>query len=121
MAYSIHVQRSIAFKPKSVLINLTCLLGMCCAHPKLQQVLEVCGSMSLFGDFLMAYDRFIEYINNLQLKRNTAFKGYAEQLHFTKHLKALVHVDAAWKEVDGPGHGLDDGIPEFVYNDIARA
>ena len=32
----------------------------------------------------------------------------------------MVHVDAAWKEVDGPGHGLDDGIPEFVYNDIAE-
>ena len=118
MAYSFHVQRSIAFKTKSVLINITCLLGMCCTHPKIQQVLENTGSLSLFGDFLMAFDRLIEYVNLLQQKRNTAFRGYDSQLHFTKYIKALVHVDAAWKEADGPGHKLDDGIPTFLYNDI---
>ena len=76
MAYSLHAHRSLAFKTKSVLINMTCLMGMCCAHPKIQQVLEASGSLSLFGDFLMAFDRYIEYINNLQLKRATAFRGY---------------------------------------------
>ena len=120
MAYSVHVHRSLAFKTKSVLINMTCLMGMCCTHPKIQQVLEVSGSISLFGDFMMAFDRFIEYINNLQLKRATAFRGYDSQLCFTKYLKALVHVDAVWKEVDGPGHRLDDGIPSYLYNDIAQ-
>ena len=76
------------------------------------------GFISLYGDFLMAYDRFIEYVNMLQLNRGTAFRGYDQQLHFTKYLKALVHVDAAWKEVDGPGHGLDDGIPTYLYDDV---
>jgi hypothetical protein len=34
-------------------------------------------------------------------------------------LKPLVHVDAAWKEADGPGNAhLDDGIPSYLYNDI---
>ena len=93
---------------------------MCWAHPKLQQVLEVSGFISLYGDFLMAYDRFLEYINLLQLKRSTAFRGYDSQLHFTKYIKPLVHVDAAWKDVDGPGHSLDDGIPDYLYNDIAK-
>ena len=120
MAYSVHVHRSLAFKTKSVLINMTCLMGMCCTHPKIQQVLEVSGCISLFGDALVAYDRLIEYINNLQLKRTTAFRGYDSQLHFTKYLKPLVHVDAAWKEVDGVGHGLEDGVKEFLYNDIAQ-
>ena len=120
MAYSVHAHRSLAYKTKSVLINMTCLMGMCCTHPKIQQVLESSGFISLFGDFIMAFDRFIEYINNLQLKRSTAFRGYDSQLHFTKYLKPLVHVDAAWKEVDGTGHGLDDGTPAFLYNDIAQ-
>lgn len=117
-AYAIHVQRSLSFKPKAVFINFTCLLGLCCAHPKLQTVLENVGCLSLFGDFLMAYDRFLEYVNWCQQRRNSAFRGYDSQLHFTKYLKPLIHVDAAWKEVDGGGHGFDDGIPDFLYNDV---
>jgi len=51
MAYSVHIHRSLAFKTKSVLINMTCLMGMCCTHPKIQRVLEVSGSISLVCDF----------------------------------------------------------------------
>ena len=118
MAYSVHLQRSLAFKVKSVLINLFCLLGATCTHPKVQQVIELCGFISLFGDNLFAYDRFIEYVNRLQINRSTAYRGYDSQLHFTAYLKPLVHIDAAWQEVDGAGHNLDDGIPTYLYNDV---
>jgi hypothetical protein len=119
-AYSIHVQRSLAFKTKSVLINFTSLMGLCCAHPKLQQVLHKVACVSIFGDFLMAMDRFLEYVNWSQQRRNTAFRGFDAQLHFTHFLKPLIQVDAAWREINGGGHGLDDGIPEYLFNDIMR-
>ena len=120
VAYSIHCQRCMANKCKSVLINLTSLVGLMCAHPKLRQVLEHSFALSLLGNNLMAFDRFLEYVNNLQLKRNTAFRGYDSQLHFTKYIKPLLHVDTAWKDADGCGNGFDDGIPAFLYNDVAE-
>ena len=120
LCYAFHCYRSLAHKTKSEFITLTVLTGMVCAHPKLQEVLMNCCCVSLLGSNLMAYDRLIEYVNLLQKKRATAFKGFEKQLNFTRLLKALVHVDAAWKEADGGGTGLDDGIPAYLYNDVSE-
>lgn len=120
VAYSIHTQRSLAHKSKSVLINLTCLAGLCCAHPKLQVVLENTFVVSLFGHVYTPFDHLLEMVNHMQVKRSTAFRGYDAQLHFTKYIKPLLHVDTAWKMADGGIDGTDDGIPSYLYNDIAE-
>ena len=119
-AYSFHVNRSLSHKTKSVYISLVTLTGMVCAHPKLQEVLHMCGCVSLLGTIFAAFDRMVEYLNLLQQKRATAFKGYESQLHFTEYLRALVHVDAAWKEADGSGSGIDSGFPAYLYNDVSQ-
>ena len=95
-------------------------MGLKCAHPKLQTILEYFCTISFLGRIFVPFDRFLEYVNLLQQKRSTAFRGFDSQLQFSKFLKPLVHVDGAWKEADGPGTGLDDGIPEFLYNDVAE-
>lgn len=120
LAYAFHAHRALAYKTKSVYIALTALLGLVCAHPKLVQVLEATCCMSFLGRIYIAFDRFIEYVNLLQQKRGTAFRGYDSQLHFTQYLKPLVHVDAAWKEAEGISTGMDDGIAEYLYNDISE-
>tara|TARA_B110000046_G_scaffold126775_1_gene133183 strand:- start:601 stop:2232 length:1632 start_codon:yes stop_codon:yes gene_type:complete len=120
VAYSIHVHRSVAHKPKEVLIMLTTLAGLCCAHPKLQMVLEFSFAVSLLGHIFSAFDHLLETINNLQLKRSTAFRGYDSQLHFTEYLKPLLHVDACWKLADAGVDLCDDGIPVYLYNDVAE-
>ena len=81
-----------------------------------------CCCVSLLGTVgaQMAFDRLIEYVNHLQKMRTTAFKGFEKQLQFTPHLKALVHIDAAWKEANGVFAGIDDGIPAYLYNDVAQ-
>lgn len=95
-------------------------MGLKTAHPKLQQVLEYYCTLSFLGRIFVAFDQFIEYLNWLQQKRGTAFRGFDSQLQFTEHLKALVHMDTAWREADGRGPMLDDGIPAYLYNDVAE-
>jgi hypothetical protein len=115
-----HSFRSLAHKTKSVYITLISLVGLVCAHPKLQALLEATCCISFLGRTFIAFDRFIEYINLLQQKRGTAFRGFDSQLQFSQYLKTLVHVDAAWKEADGNGTGIDDGIPKYLENDTAQ-
>lgn len=119
MAFAFHCHRSLAEKFKSVLIAATTLMGYACLHPKLVPVVEQMSCISLLGKIWMAFDRFLEYINLLQIKRGTAFRSFDSQLHFTEYLKPLVHVDAAWKEANG-GTGIDDGIPSFLLNDVSE-
>ena len=119
MAYAFHCHRSLANKTKSVYICMITLMGLTCAHPKLVPVLEQMSVVSLLGRIWVAFDRLIEYINLLQQKRGTAFRAFDSQLHFTKYLKPLVHVDAAWRDAEGGESPLDDGIPTYLYNDIA--
>ena len=118
LAYAFHCHRCFAFKIKSVYICMTVLMGLTTAHPKLVRVLEAHSCVSLFGRIWMAFDRFLEYVNLLQQKRGTAFRGFDSQLHFTKYLKPLIHADAAWKDACGLGISNDDGIPAYLYNDV---
>ena len=120
MAFAFHCHRCFAFKVKSVYISLITLMGLACAHPKLQKVLENCCTITLLGRIWVAYDRLLEFLNDMQLKRGTAFRGFDTQLHFTHYLKALVHVDAAWKEAEGAGTAMDDGIASYLTNDVAE-
>ena len=107
---------ALSFKTKSVFITLTTLLGLVCAHPKLQTLLHGCAAVSLLGTIggMFAFDRLLEYVNLLQSKRATAFVGFNSQLTFTELIQALLHVDASWKEANGQSTGLDDGIPAFL-------
>lgn len=118
-AYAFHCFRALAHKFKSVYITMTTLMGLCCAHPKLVQVLQATCTVSMLGRIWIAKDRFLEYVNLLQQKRTTAFKGFDSQLQFSSLLKPLVHVDAAWKEADGAGADIDDGIASYLANDVA--
>jgi hypothetical protein len=120
MAFAFHCFRSWAEKTKSVYITMVALMGLACAHPKLQAVLTACCCISPLGRVFQAFDRFLERLNDMQLKRGTAFRGFDSQLHFTHYLKAMVHVDMAWKEADGARNGLDDGVASYLYNDIAE-
>ena len=86
-------------------------MGLTSAHPKLVPLLERYCCISQFGRIWVAIDRYIEFLNDQQLKRGTAFRSFDSQLHFSEYIKPLLHCDAAWREADGPGIGLDDGIP----------
>jgi len=120
LAFAFHCHRTFAEKTKSVYITMVALMGLVCAHPKLQALLEACCCISPFGRIFVAFDRFLEFLNDMQLKRGTAFRGFDTQLHFTHYLKALIHVDATWKQADGAGTGLDDGFASYLYNDVAQ-
>ena len=98
---------------------MTALMGLCCAHPKLKPALEATCVISFLGRIYVAMDRFLEYVNLLQQKRSTAFQGYDSQIQFSTLLKPLVHVVTAWKEADGAGIAMDDGLPAFFDNDVA--
>ena len=119
-AYAFHCHRSLAFKPKSVYITMVAVMGMACAHPALQSLLAHASCLSLLGCIYMAFDRFLEYVNMCQQQRGTAFKSFDNQLQFSQFLKAMIHVDSAWKTADGNGTGIDDGIPTYLYNDVAQ-
>ena len=95
-------------------------MGLTCAHPKIVQVLELYSCVSLLGRIFIPFDRLLEYVNLLQQKRGTAFRSFDAQLQFSPYLRPLIHCDAAWKAADGGDSGLDDGIPSFLYNDIAQ-
>lgn len=96
------------------------LMGLTCAHEKIVKVLEDYCCISLLGRIWIPFDRFLEYVNLLQQKRGTAFRGFDSQLQFSHFLGPLIHCDAAWKTADGPGTGLDDGIAAFLYNDVSQ-
>ena len=95
-------------------------MGLQCAHPKLRRALEYFCTISMLGRTFVAFDRFLEHVNGMQQKRGTAFRGFDSQLQFSKYLKPLIHIDSAWQEADGNGTGLDDGIPTYLYNDVAE-
>ena len=120
LAFAFHCHRCFATKFKSVYICMIALLGLKCAHPKIVKVLEACSCLSFLGRTFVGFDRFLEFVNDMQLKRGTAFRAFDTQLHFSHYLKPLVHVDQAWKEANGAGAGLDDGVPSFLHNDIAE-
>jgi hypothetical protein len=83
-AWGWHCCRSLAHKPKEVYILSIALMGLCCAHPKLVKVLEDTCILSLLGKIFIFSDRFLEYINLLQQKRTTSFKGYDGQIQFSE-------------------------------------
>ena len=118
-AYAFHCFGSLGRKFKSVFICMIALMGLRCAHPKLVKVLEATCVISFLGRTWIAKDRFLEYVNLLQQKRSTAFRGYDSQIQFSSLLKPLVHVDTAWKMADGQGVGIDDGIPEYLHHDVS--
>jgi hypothetical protein len=121
LAFAFHCHRCFATKFKSVYICMTALIGLRCAHPKLVKVLEECTCLSFLGRIYIAYDRFLENVNDMQLKRGTAFRSFDEQLHFSEYLQPLVHVDQAWKEANANGTGgNDDGITSHLHNDVAE-
>ena len=95
-------------------------MGLKTAHPKLQTLLEYFCTISFLGRTFIAFDHFVEYVNWLQQKRGTAFRGFDSQLQFSEYLKPLTHVDTAWNEADGRGPCLDDGIPAYLHNDVAE-
>ena len=110
---------SLAYKPKSVYIAMISLMGLTTAHHKLVELLERYCCISMFGRIWVAMDRFLEFVNFQQQRRGTAFKAFDEQLQFSEYIKPLMHCDAAWREADGPGIGLDDGIPGDTDGDLS--
>ena len=109
-AVAFHVFRSVAHKIASVQIALIALLGYCCAHPKLQDMLFKTCSVSLLGNAgrLVFIDRLVENINFLQQKRMNAFTGFEKALHHTDLLKPMLHVDHAFEEAESSTHRSDD-------------
>ena len=48
-----------------------------------------------------AYDRWIEYVNNIMKSRNISYCGFEGLIEFTANLKSLYHVDMQYSEVYG--------------------
>ena len=107
-------------KFKSVYISMITLMGLATCHPKLRPLLEQLANVSLLCRIFSAFDRLLEFINAGQQKRCCAFRGFDSQLQFSKYLKPLIHMDAAWREADGTGTGMDDGIPAYLLNDVSE-
>lgn len=120
LAFSFHCFRCFGHKTGSVFISLTALTTLFSVHDKVKRALENYCCISLLGRIFIAFDRFLEYINMLQLNRGTAFKSFDTQLQFSHYLKCLVHVDAAWKQATTGDHPVDSGTPSYLYNDIAE-
>jgi len=99
LPYSFHIFRSVAHKVQSVQIVLITLVGLYCAHPKLQFLLMASCSLSVLGrkGRNMFFDRFLEYVHLLQQKRMNSFTGFDTGLHFSNLLKPMIHIDHAWQ------------------------
>ena len=100
LGYSFHIFRSVAHKVGSVHIALISLVGLYCAHPKLQAMLMACSSISLLGrrGRNMFIDRLLEAINFLQQKRMSSFVGFETGLHNTHLLQPMLRIDHAWQD-----------------------
>ena len=63
-----------------------------------------CHSFHLFRQGCnCAFDRWIEYVNHIMKDRNSCHHAFESTLHFSKHIKALLHVDMVYSEEFGVG------------------
>ena len=110
LSYSFHVFRSVSHKIGSVHIALIALVGLHCAHPKLQAVLMACSSISLLGrrGRNMFIDRLLEAVNHLQQKRMSSFAGFETGLNNSHLLQPMLHIDHAWHDATHGSTQTDD-------------
>ena len=121
-ALAVHLYRGICHKTASARSSLYTLMGMHCAHPKLQQLLRATVSMSVLGrdGGNMYVDRFVEFVNFLLKKRNSSHAAFDMALQFTPHLPALMHAHAAYETaVLGAPH-VEDPIRPSTHNEVAK-
>ena len=98
-AQALHLYRSVSHKVSSARISLYTLMGLCCAHPKLRELLRVTASISPLGreGGNVYADRYVEFIQNLMKRRNSCHAAFESALQFTPHLPALMHAHAAYE------------------------
>jgi hypothetical protein len=89
-ALAVHLYRGICHKTASARISLYTLMGMHCAHPKLQQLLRATVSMSVLGrdGGNMYVDRFVEFVNFLLKKRNSCHAAFDMALQLSRSKKS---------------------------------
>ena len=91
-----------------------------CVDPCLRAWKNISASMSILGRWgsSIFFDRFIEYMNDRQKQRNQSYQSFDSALHYTQHLQAMMHADAAFTAaLLGSSPGADDGFDQRILND----